>query len=935
MTTVVLSDLLGRDSELATIADTIRAAGGGEGRLLVIEGPAGIGKTALVAEARQAARSRGLRVLGARGSELEQDFAFGVVRQLFEPALATAESLEREAWLTGAAALAAPLFDPSGAAFTIGDQGFQRRHGLYWLAANMSGDGGLAILVDDIHWADAASVEFLGFLARRLEELPIALVVAGRPRQDAFLGLAVDPIAQVLRPDPLSGAEVVRLVGSVLPETPDQSFCEACRTATGGVPFLLRELLREIAAERIAPVAAHAERVAALSPRNVTSAVALRLARKPQSALALAQASAVLGDGAPLATAAELAGVSADEAPQSAQLLVEADVLAAEESLRFVHPIVRAAIYEGMPAAERPRAHARAASLLHARGAPDEAIAAQLRLAEPTGQPWAAGVLQAAAARAMSFGAPAVAAGHLRAALAEVGESDDRLAVLIELAEAESNAGDERAVERLAQAAALAESPVQRAEIAVERARLLRFLGRGPETLEVIEAAEAELGERDSDLRERLELERLGAATMSTSVLRRLAPLSDRLPDSGGTPENDYARFRLGLLALDQAQCGTSAERVVEVAHRAVAARPSSLPPTQVSSQATAMAAIALSLADHYEEALSLTDGLVELTERLGVIAAAVSLIAQRAQIHHRRGALREAEADAVHALQLGSEVRAAAALHTRAGGILTFVAVEQGVEPDPELMAAATATESTATRSLSYGRAEHLLARGHLSAALVELLAIGEFERQLGWEGPAQYPWRSQAALALDQLGDGDRARALAAEELELARIYGAPRPIGIALRATARFAPRARRIGLLEEAVEVLACSGAELEHARGLVELGTGLRISGRRAAAREHLMRGYELANQCGSTRLADHAWQELLAAGARPRRKELQGVASLTPSEHRIAELAAGGATNREIAQTLFVTAKTVETHLGHAYTKLGISSRVELEAALR
>jgi DNA-binding CsgD family transcriptional regulator len=276
-------------------------------------------------------------------------------------------------------------------------------------------------------------------------------------------------------------------------------------------------------------------------------------------------------------------------------------------------------------------------------------------------------------------------------------------------------------------------------------------------------------------------------------------------------------------------------------------------------------------------------------------------------------------------------------ALHTRAGGILSFVAVEQGVEPDPELMAAATATESTATRSLSYSRAEHLLANGRLSAAVVELLAIGEFERRLGWEGPTQYPWRSQAALALDKLGDADRARTLAAEELELARAYGAPRPVGIALRAIGLLAgtPAARRKALLGEAVDVLASSGAELEYARALVALGTALRLSGSRAAARKQLTSGYERANRCGSTRLAGHAWQELLAAGARPRRKELQGVASLTPSERRIAELAAAGSTNREIAQTLYVTAKTVETHLGHAYTKLGISSRVELEAALR
>ena len=316
------------------------------------------------------------------------------------------------------------------------------------------------------------------------------------------------------------------------------------------------------------------------------------------------------------------------------------------------------------------------------------------------------------------------------------------------------------------------------------------------------------------------------------------------------------------------------------------------------------------------------------------MLAAAASLLAQRAQIHHRRGALADAEADAARALALGKEVRAAAALHTRAGGILTFVAVERGVTPDPELMAAATATESTATRSLAYSRAEHLLADGQFAAAATALLAIGEFERELGWTGPAQYPWRSQAALALDQLGERAQALSLATEELELARAYGAPRPIGIALRACGRLAAPAERLPYLTEAVDVLSGSGAELEHARALVELGTALRVAGKRTTAREQLARGYELATQCTATRLAEHAWQEQLAAGARPRRKELKGVASLTPSERRIVELAAAGHTNREIAQTLFVTAKTVETHLGHAYTKLGVGSRVELDAAL-
>ncbi len=313
------------------------------------------------------------------------------MRQLFEPALASAGAEDHEAWLAGAASLASPLFDPSGAAFTVGDPGFQRRHGLYWLAANMStaGEGGLVILVDDVHWADTASVEFLGFLARRLEELPIALIAAGRPRPDAFGGLAIDPSAHVLRPAPLTEAEVATLVASVLPGNPDRSFCEACRSATGGVPFLLRELLRDIAIERIAPLADHARRVAALSPRNVTTAVALRLARMPTAASSLAQAVAVLGDGVAVGVAAELAGIDDDEVRPAAQLLVEADVLAAEEQLRFVHPIVRDGDLRRDACAGASSGTCPCRGPLQARGASDEAIAVQLRLAAPTGQPWA------------------------------------------------------------------------------------------------------------------------------------------------------------------------------------------------------------------------------------------------------------------------------------------------------------------------------------------------------------------------------------------------------------------------------------------------------------------------------------------------------------------------------------------------------------------
>ena len=169
---------------------------------------------------------------------------------------------------------------------------------------------------------------------------------------------------------------------------------------------------------------------------------------------------------------------------------------------------------------------------------------------------------------------PDVAAAHLRRALEEVHDDAEREPLLFDLALAESDAGSTDADHYLIEATALARSPQRRAEIAAERSRLLRFLGRGVEALAVVDEADAELAGRDPELSDRLELERLGAATMSTEVLRRLAPLHERLPDSGGAPATDSERFRLGLLALDTAQRGTSAEAVIDLALRAVSARP-------------------------------------------------------------------------------------------------------------------------------------------------------------------------------------------------------------------------------------------------------------------------------------------------------------------------------------------------------------------------
>jgi DNA-binding CsgD family transcriptional regulator len=194
--------------------------------------------------------------------------------------------------------------------------------------------------------------------------------------------------------------------------------------------------------------------------------------------------------------------------------------------------------------------------------------------------------------------------------------------------------------------------------------------------------------------------------------------------------------------------------------------------------------------------------------------------------------------------------------------------------------------------------------------------------------------PYRSTLALALAQLGENEEARRLAAEEVELSRAWGTPRAIGVSLRAAGVVAGKEDMVRLLGQAVGVLERSESRLEHARALVDLGAALRRNGKQSQGRARLEQGMDLAHCCGAETLVARAIQELELAGARPRRAALRGRDSLTPAELRAAEMAATGMSNKEIAQALFVTLRTVEMHLSNAYGKLGISSRRELVPAL-
>src|SRR3954453_3308186 len=297
--------LLERDGELASLEGLIDGAAGGHASLALVEGPAGIGKTTLMTEARRRAGEAGMRTLAARGSELERQFPFGVVRQLFEPLLIDPE--QRKLALSGSAATAAAVFEaPGGGDGELsGDGSFAVLHGLYWLTVNLSSQGPLRLAVDDLHWCDRPSLRFLAYLARRLEGLPALVACSLRPAEPgadvALLGeLAGDPMSVRLYPSALSPEGVTEVVRARLGDQADKAFAAACHVATGGNPLLLLGLLKSVGAEGMTPDAANAETVKEVGPRAVSRAVIVRLARLPEDAVAVARALAVLGDGAEL-----------------------------------------------------------------------------------------------------------------------------------------------------------------------------------------------------------------------------------------------------------------------------------------------------------------------------------------------------------------------------------------------------------------------------------------------------------------------------------------------------------------------------------------------------------------------------------------------------------------------------------------------------------
>ncbi len=922
---------------LETIESLLAAAGNGSGQLLTIEGEAGAGKTSLLEVAGRLAAARDMRVLRARGGEYERDFPYGVVRQLFEPMLLFDEDRRAEL-LAGSAALAAPVFDLQAARREDTDP-LAIQHGLYWLTADLAASTPTVLLVDDAQWADLASLRAFVYAGRRLEGLPILVaftVRTGEPggHEELLDQLRGQPTASSIEPAPLSVQATCDLTAAEVGARPSEQFASACRDATAGNPFLLVQLLRSLDGAQPDSAADRTEELVEKATAGISRSILSRLGKLGEHSVAVARAVAVLEPNAETRLVGELAGLTENVVTESFELLIRARLLSDSRPVAFAHPLVREVVLGEVATPRRAADHARAAQLLDRDGTDPDAVAAHLLLAELGGEAWVVEALRRAAAGALGRGAPEAAVRYLRRALQEPPAQEERLDLSRELGIALLRANDPEGIEVLRTVRAATEDPAAHAQLSTELAGSLGLRGGAAEAAVLLEESLARQPDPDGEIGLMLR------AWLLLEVIWGLERLPEgALPSPGEEIANDTIAGRALL-----AQAATLSSIGLDTAERGLKLAEKSIPSDETMIE-DALAGIphqgtfsAFILADQTARISHSIEVSLEASKRRGASIAVAGAHGMRAFLSLLDGDLRGAAGDAeiavgvVEHLQVPSALAVWLAASVRLATARGEMASAEGMLVD---------LESDRARVIGLPAAILLCARGELrretgrhAEARNDYLAASERLAWLPLANQEVFPWRIGLALCEAALGNEEKGRQLAAEALEIAQLAGGKRGIGIALRVQGTVTAGPDGIELLRKAIDVLAGTQARLQHAQALVELGAALRRANRRKDAREPLRQGLDLAHRCGAKPLEEQARAELRATGARPRKAVYTGVESLTPSELRVAGMAAEGRTNREIAQTLTVTEKTIETHMRHVFQKLDVGRRTELAGAL-
>ncbi len=930
--------LIERDAELAAVGGALERAEAGEGSLIIVEGAPGLGKTSLLKSVEAAAERRGWLVMSARGGEMEQTLTFGVVRQLMRPMLVTSSAAQQEGYFTGPAQQAWSVLNAPGVD-EAGD--FAVLHGLYWLTVNLAQTRPVLMVVDDLHWLDPPSLRFLLYLQPRLGGLPVVVMTASRmvsgATGDLVEQLIADPECSLLRPRPLTEDGTARLLREQFQMEADPEFSIACHKAAGGNPLLLHELSSFAVKRNVQPHAQNASVVEELGPQSVAQHVAARASRLSSSALALMRAVAVLGDGTQVTSAAELANLGSTEALKAAEELSTTDILQQEGAgsfgvpvLSFVHPLVRAVLSQQMPTVERAEGHRRAADLLIAAGADAERVASHLLRTPSTGAPRHAEVLREAAAAAVSHGAPETAYAYLTRCLDEPLNSRERLDVLIRAGRTAHHVDASAGVHFLEEAAKSVPDGEQYAHIAQVLGDLYHLTGLFDAATDVRLQALRGLPDDQSDASRRLY-----AGLLATSIVTGLEPdIRARISELVriASPSSVTGCELASVIAC--IKCIQGDPEAVSLALRGLT-NDLLVQQTQVP-MGLVCAWYTLAFADH-PHALASVESAISHVHRHGGVGGLVGTLVYRALCRLRRGELREAIADGQQCMR-ATDASGISIARLHIGPWLAEAYLEQGaLEEARTVLRWAGRNTSTAVPPQQYlqlATARLLREEGHYEEAFRSTEAAGASFEAVGGDNAAVLPWRSEAALSLHALGRQEEAVQYAEHDVVSARRWQSPVGIGRALRAAGVVAAGSDRLALLEEAVDLLSDTPARLYQAQALIDFGTELFIADKVDDARDRLRSGVDLAEMCGAPALVERGIAQLRATGARPRRTKLTGRAALTPSEVRVAQLAAEGHTNRAIAQELYVTPKTVEVHLSSVYRKLGIRDRKHLQEAL-
>lgn len=927
----VSKGLLERSAELENIGRHLDAAVDGQGSFALVEGPSGIGKTSLLREAKTMARSREMLVLDARAGALETDLDWSLVAQLLERPLFGASEDERDELLSGPARAAGWVIG-----LEVPDQAEPGRENrdrmfraIYWLFSKLSSRQPLMIVIDDIQWGDRTSLECVTFLTQRLDSMPV-VVLAGLRTDDPYSRSAevAEMIAanrpESIAPPGLSGEACESMLAEAFEtRSVPPNLVDHCVEATGGNPFYLTELIRGLSARFDKAEQVEAADVT-VGPPAVRRAIALNLDKLGESAKALASAVSVLGGEAELRYAALIAGLDDEEAANAADALTLAGIFDGGRPLRIKHSLIQAAISDEVSESARAAAHREALNLLAGEGAPDDMLVVHALLAEPSGDQATVALLRRTAARAFLIGSPQVATTHLDRAMMEPPVPDERPYLQAELGRAQVRSGQfTDGIASLTSALSQVDDLSLRQPLHRDRI-FAAFASEGlGSAAELVSEAFRDLGADDSDSLQ-LEVDLTVFAWLSN-----VNPDLDLWRHADVQGNTSAERSMLALLAQECQRLDRSPDEVADFARRALAGG-RLIDEDSGESLAWYMATMALTNVEEFEVAkASVAHCLADSRSRGSVFGVAAAL-ALSAMLALGEGRPRDAEADARTSL----EGTPPPSVRPVAYALLVRALIEQGRLDDAQSALVEGGLEvgpggPTILRMVPWCRALLHQEQGDLEAVKIDLEPIIEDER-IG-RSIKGLQWRVPLSRALAAAGRPDEARPLAERHLEWATRWGRAGVLGTAQRNMALVGEAGSRRERLEAAIETLAASSLKTEEAKARVDLGLVLARQGEKQAGVEQLEAGLEIALERGARGTATVAARELELLGSPSRKVSFD---ELTPSERRIAEMAADGATNREIAEDLFVAVKTVENHLSRAYVKLGINSRRDLRSAL-